>query len=43
MQKYKTAEYLFHYQGYITIVSCVIWLKQIYMFVLGNQYKISGN
>ena len=43
MQKYKTDEYLFHYQGYIMIVSCVIWLKRIYMFVFGNQYKISGN
>ena len=35
MQKYKTAEYLFYYLGYIIIVCCVIWLK--------DQYKIAGN
>ena len=35
MQKYKTAEYLFYYLGYIMIVCCVIWLK--------DQYKIAGN
>lgn len=34
MQKYKTAEYLFYYLGYIMIVCCVIWLK--------DQYKIAG-
>lgn len=43
MQKYKTAEYLFYYLGYTMIVSCVIWLKLIYTFVLGDQYTISGN
>lgn len=36
---YKIAEYLFYYLGYI-IVSCVISLKQIYMFVFGDEYKI---
>ena len=35
MQKYKTAEYLFYYLGYIIIVCCVICLK--------DQYKIAGN